>query len=125
MRQFVPVAASSADHAKTSNAAVLERIAKLSDLRLPEDGEERRLLLRQVDSMVHWTQQIQSEEGLDELKPLLSPLEIVGGADYRIRLREDEVTVDETIRPPVVLRNAPHQDREHFVVPKVVDLDDS
>ena len=89
--------------------ATVRRIAKLSRIRVTEDGVGP--LQAQLNGILGWIEQL-NEVDVDGVEPLT-------GAPMAMRLRDDIVT-DGGI-PEQVLANAPDREGMFFTVPKVVE----
>ncbi len=115
----------------------LSRLASLAALNLPSDRAALARFEAAVQGIIEWTDQIRSArasavagasgegegEGVGlQLEPLRTVLDCDADSEG-LRLRAD--AVDDGGYSAAVLSNAPHRDRSFFLVPKVVDLEDS
>jgi len=87
----------------------VKNIAYLARLHLDEDRVE--LFSKQLSQILDYMEQL-SEVDTSKVKPLYSPVE------HPTPYRDDEVYSEFTRED--VLKNAPEEDGEHFIVPKVV-----
>lgn len=123
----------------------LAHLAQLSHLALPKESAKRQQVLNDVESVVEWVGAI-SALPMDHFEPLYTPLEVPAyytAAEQRgtqaaeeepahladtskpeaLRLRVD--TVADGGLDKALMANASFKHRGFFVVPKVVDLEDS
>ena len=92
------------------DVATVRKAARLARIRVPE--ERLAPLAQELDSIVNWIEQL-NEVDTDGVEPMASTEAVT------LPMRDDVVT--EGGDPARVLANAPRQDRNFFVVPKVVE----
>ena len=92
------------------DVATVRKAARLARIRVPEERLEP--LARELTGIVTWIEQL-NEVDTDGVEPMASTEAVT------LPMREDVVT--EGGDPARVLKNAPRQDRNFFVVPKVVE----
>ena len=92
------------------DVATVRKSARLARIRVPE--ERLAPLAQELNGIVTWIEQL-NEVDTDGVEPMASTEAVT------LPMREDVVT--EGGDPARVLKNAPHQDRNFFVVPKVVE----
>jgi aspartyl-tRNA(Asn)/glutamyl-tRNA(Gln) amidotransferase subunit C len=90
--------------------ATVARIARLARIRI--EPEKRDALASELSDILGWIEQL-NEVDTDDVPPMTS----VG--DVTLSLRADEVT--DGNQAGKILANAPEQQDDHFVVPKVVE----
>ena len=88
----------------------VKHISKLSRISL--DEEKARILETDLNSIFKWIEQL-NELNTDNVEPLSS------GAETKLRLRKD-VIKSNNIRDEI-LKNSPDENKDFFVVPKVVE----
>ena len=92
------------------DAATVRKVARLARLHVDEARVEG--LARELSGILTWIEQLQ-EVDTDGVEPMASTEAV------SLPMREDVVT--EGGDPARILANAPRQDRNFFVVPKVVE----
>lgn len=92
------------------DVATVRKAARLARIRVPE--ERLAPLAQELDGIVTWIEQL-NEVDTDGVEPMASTEAVT------LPMRDDVVT--EGGDPARVLANAPRQDRNFFVVPKVVE----
>ena len=92
------------------DVATVRKAARLARIRVPEDRLEP--LAQELSGIVAWIEQL-AEVDTDNVEPMASTEAVT------LPMRDDVVT--EGGDPQRVLSNAPSQDRNFFVVPKVVE----
>ena len=92
------------------DVATVRKAARLARIRVPE--ERLAPLAEELDGIIRWIEQL-NEVDTDGVEPMASTEAVV------LPMREDVVT--DGGDPSRVLANAPRQDRNFFVVPKVVE----
>lgn len=90
--------------------ATVARIAKLA--RIKVDENERAALAGELSNIMGWIEQL-SEVDTDHVEPMTSM------DNVSLQLRTDEVTDGDKAKD--ILANAPGEQDDHFVVPKVVE----
>jgi len=90
--------------------ADVARIARLA--RIEIDPEKRTALAAELSNIMGWIEQL-GEVDTDDVPPMTSVTDIMPN------LRADEVTDGD--KAGAILENAPEQQDNHFVVPKVVE----
>ncbi|MGH1478185.1 MAG: Asp-tRNA(Asn)/Glu-tRNA(Gln) amidotransferase subunit GatC [Geminicoccales bacterium] len=90
--------------------ATVARIARLA--RIKVDESERAALAGELSNIMGWIEQL-SEVDTDQVEPMTSMDNVT------LQLRSDEVTDGD--KAPDILANAPGEQDDHFVVPKVVE----
>ena len=88
----------------------VKHISKLSRISL--DEEKAKKLQTDLNSIFKWIEQL-NELNTDKVEPLSSI------AETKLRLRKDEIKT-KNIRDEV-LKNSPNENKDFFVVPKVVE----
>ena len=88
----------------------VKHISKLSRISL--DEEKAKKLETDLNSIFKWIEQL-NELNTDKVEPLSSI------AETKLRLRKDEIKT-KNIRDEV-LKNSPNENKDFFVVPKVVE----
>jgi len=88
----------------------VEKIAKLSKLRIPE--EEKQKIAENLSSILEWVGQL-DEVNVEGIEPLANV------NDNKLDCREDIVTDGK--KPDDILENAPAQTANFFTVPKVIE----
>ncbi|MDP7195357.1 MAG: Asp-tRNA(Asn)/Glu-tRNA(Gln) amidotransferase subunit GatC [SAR202 cluster bacterium] len=88
----------------------VKHISKLSRISL--DEEKAKKLEADLNSIFKWIEQL-NELNTDKVEPLSSI------AETKLRLRKDEIKT-KNIRDEV-LKNSPNENKDFFVVPKVVE----
>ncbi len=88
----------------------VKHISKLSRISL--DEEKAKKLEADLNSIFNWIEQL-NELNTDKVEPLSSI------AETKLRLRKDEIKT-KNIRDEV-LKNSPNENKDFFVVPKVVE----
>ena len=88
----------------------VKHISKLSRISL--DEEKAKKLVTDLNSIFKWIEQL-NELNTDKVEPLSSI------AETKLRLRKDEIKT-KNIRDEV-LKNSPNENKDFFVVPKVVE----
>lgn len=94
----------------TINTKTVEKIAKLSRIRLSVEEQEK--YAGELGAIFDWVEQLQEVDTKD-----VPPMAGVG--EYSLRMREDVVTGGN--RKEEVLANAPETAFDCYVVPKVVE----
>ena len=94
----------------TIDLKTLKHISKLS--RISIDDEKAKKLETDLNSIFKWIEQL-NELKTENVQPLSSAVET------KLRLRKDEVKTN-NIREEV-LKNSPDENKDFFVVPKVVE----
>ena len=88
----------------------VKHISKLS--RISIDDEKAKKLEKDLNSIFKWIEQL-NQLDTDKVEPLTSI------AETTLRLRKDQI-VSENLREDV-LKNSPKENKDYFVVPKVVE----
>tara|TARA_B100000073_G_C23664871_1_gene546168 strand:+ start:857 stop:1144 length:288 start_codon:yes stop_codon:yes gene_type:complete len=88
----------------------VKHISKLA--RISVNDEKARKLEKDLNSIFKWIEQL-NELNTDKVEPLTSI------AETKLRLREDKI-LSENIRDEI-LNNSPKDNKDYFVVPKVVE----
>ncbi len=88
----------------------VQDIARLARLRLSEESVEK--FSFQLSQILEYMEQL-SEIDTTDIEPLYSPI------DHPTPYREDKVEIQ--YKREDILKNAPEEDGEHFIVPKVVN----
>ena len=88
----------------------VKHISKLSRISL--DDEKAAKLEKDLNSIFSWIEQL-NELNTDKVEPLTSI------AETKLRLRKDKI-LSENIRDEI-LKNSPKDNKDYFVVPKVVE----
>ena len=88
----------------------VKHISKLA--RISVNDEKAKKLEKDLNSIFKWIEQL-NELNTDKVEPLTSI------AETRLRLREDKI-LSENIRDEI-LNNSPKDNKDYFVVPKVVE----
>ena len=88
----------------------VKHISKLSRISL--DEEKAKKLETDLNSIFKWIEQL-NELNTDKVEPLTSI------AETKLRLRKDKI-LSENIRDEI-LKNSPKDNKDYFVVPKVVE----
>ena len=94
----------------TIDLKTVKHISKLS--RISIDDEKAKKLEKDLNSIFKWIEQL-NELNTDKVEPLTSI------AETKLRLREDKI-LSENIRDEI-LNNSPKDNKDYFVVPKVVE----
>ena len=94
----------------TIDLKTVKHISKLS--RISIDDQKAKKLEKDLNSIFKWIEQL-NELNTDKVEPLTSI------AETRLRLREDKI-LSENIRDEI-LNNSPKDNKDYFVVPKVVE----
>ncbi len=88
----------------------VKHISKLS--RISIEDEKAKKLEKDLNSIFKWIEQL-NQLNTDKVKPLTSI------AETTLRLRKDQV-ISKNIREDI-LKNSPKDNKDYFVVPKVVE----
>ena len=88
----------------------VKHISKLS--RISIDDEKAKKLEKDLNSIFKWIEQL-NQLNTEKVEPLTSI------AETTLRLRKDQI-VSKNIREDI-LRNSPKENKDYFVVPKVVE----
>ncbi len=88
----------------------LKHISKLS--RISIEDEKAKKLEKDLNSIFKWIEQL-NQLNTDKVKPLTSI------AETTLRLRKDQI-ISKNIREDI-LKNSPKDNKDYFVVPKVVE----
>ncbi len=88
----------------------VKHISKLS--RISIDEEKAKKLEKDLNSIFKWIEQL-NQLNTEKVEPLTSI------AETTLRLRKDQI-VSKNIREDI-LRNSPKENKDYFVVPKVVE----
>ena len=88
----------------------VKHISKLS--RISIDDEKAKKLEKDLNSIFKWIEQL-NQLDTDKVEPLTSI------AETTLRLRKDQI-VSKNIREDI-LKNSPKENKDYFVVPKVVE----
>ena len=88
----------------------VKHISKLA--RISVNDEKAKKLEKDLNSIFKWIEQL-NELNTDKVEPLTSI------AETKLRLREDKI-LSENIRDEI-LNNSPKDNKDYFVVPKVVE----
>ena len=88
----------------------VKHISKLA--RISVNDEKARKLEKDLNSIFKWIEQL-NELNTDKVEPLTSI------AETKLRLRKDKI-LSENIRDEI-LNNSPKDNKDYFVVPKVVE----
>ena len=88
----------------------VKHISKLA--RISVNDEKARKLEKDLNSIFKWIEQL-NELNTDKVEPLTSI------AETKLRLRKDKI-LSENIRDEI-LKNSPKDNKDYFVVPKVVE----
>ena len=88
----------------------VKHISKLS--RISVNDEKAKKLEKDLNSIFKWIEQL-NELNTDKVEPLTSI------AETKLRLRKDKI-LSENIRDEI-LKNSPKDNKDYFVVPKVVE----
>ncbi len=88
----------------------VKHISKLS--RISIEDEKAKKLEKDLNSIFKWIEQL-NQLNTDKVKPLTSI------AETTLRLRKDQV-ISKNIRDDI-LKNSPKDNKDYFVVPKVVE----
>ena len=94
----------------TIDLKTVKHISKLSRISL--DEEKAKKLETDLNSIFKWIEQL-NELNTDKVEPLTSI------AETKLRLRKDKI-LSENIRDEI-LKNSPNDNKDYFVVPKVVE----
>ena len=92
------------------DANAIKKIASLARLKIPESDIEP--LKEDLNKILGWVEQL-SEVDTDGVEPMTSV------ADMELQKRKDEVSDGDYTSD--ILRNAPLEEKNFFVVPKVVE----
>jgi aspartyl-tRNA(Asn)/glutamyl-tRNA(Gln) amidotransferase subunit C len=90
--------------------ATVRRVAKLARIRVKD--EELPVLANELNSILHWIEQLNAVD-VSAVEPLTSVVSM------KMKMRKDEVT--DGSYPAKVVGNAPAQEDNFFMVPKVVE----
>ena len=90
--------------------ATVRRVAKLARIRVKDD--ELPVLANELNSILHWIEQLNAVD-VSAVEPLTSVVSM------KMKMRKDEVTDGND--PARVVANAPAQEDNFFMVPKVVE----
>ena len=90
--------------------ATVMRVAKLARIRVKDD--ELPVLANELNSILHWIEQLNAVD-VSAVEPLTSVVSM------KMKMRKDEVTDGND--PARVVANAPAQEDNFFMVPKVVE----
>ena len=88
----------------------VKHISKLA--RISVNDEKAKKLKKDLNSIFKWIEQL-NELNTDKVEPLTSI------AETKLRLRKDKI-LSENIRDEI-LKNSPKDNKDYFVVPKVVE----
>ena len=88
----------------------IKHISKLA--RISVNDEKAKKLEKDLNSIFKWIEQL-NELNTDKVEPLTSI------AETKLRLRKDKI-LSENIRDEI-LKNSPKDNKDYFVVPKVVE----
>ena len=94
----------------TIDLKTVKHISKLS--RISIDDQKAKKLEKDLNSIFKWIEQL-NKLNTDKVEPLTSI------AETTLRLREDKI-LSENIRDEI-LNNSPKDNKDYFVVPKVVE----
>ncbi len=94
----------------TIDLKTVKHISKLS--RISIDDQKAKKLEKDLNSIFKWIEKL-NELNTDKVEPLTSI------AETTLRLREDKI-LSENIRDEI-LNNSPKDNKDYFVVPKVVE----
>ena len=94
----------------TIDLKTVKHISKLS--RISIDDQKAKKLEKDLNSIFKWIEQL-NELNTDKVEPLTSI------AETKLRLRKDKI-LSENIRDEI-LKNSPKDNKDYFVVPKVVE----
>ena len=94
----------------TIDLKTVKHISKLS--RISIEDEKAKKLEKDLNSIFKWIEQL-NQLNTDKVKPLTSI------AETTLRLRKDQV-ISKNIRDDI-LKNSPKDNKDYFVVPKVVE----
>ena len=94
----------------TIDLKTVKHISKLS--RISIDDEKAKKLEKDLNSIFKWIEQL-NQLNTDKVKPLTSI------AETTLRLRKDQI-ISKNIREDI-LKNSPKDNKDYFVVPKVVE----
>ena len=94
----------------TIDLKTVKHISKLS--RISIDEEKAKKLEKDLNSIFKWIEQL-NQLNTEKVEPLTSI------AETTLRLRKDQI-VSKNIREDI-LRNSPKENKDYFVVPKVVE----
>ena len=94
----------------TIDLKTVKHISKLS--RISIEDEKAKKLEKDLNSIFKWIEQL-NQLNTDKVKPLTSI------AETTLRLRKDQV-ISKNIREDI-LKNSPKDNKDYFVVPKVVE----
>ena len=92
------------------NLKTVKHISKLA--RISVNDEKAKKLEKDLNSIFKWIEQL-NELNTDKVEPLTSI------AETKLRLRKDKI-LSENIRDEI-LKNSPKDNKDYFVVPKVVE----
>ncbi len=90
----------------------LDRICELSRIEIKEENKQD--VISKLDNVIHWMDSL-NEVDTSKVEPLVNVSSLFGSAPWR----EDKATGGNKVEQ--VLKNAPSQMEEHFLVPKVVE----
>ena len=90
--------------------ATVRRVAKLARIKVKEENVER--LAGELNSILHWIEQL-SEVNVEGIEPLTSMVTV------KMKKRKDIVT--DGNYPHDVVKNAPAEEDDYFLVPKVIE----
>ena len=94
----------------TIDLKTVKHISKLS--RISIDDQKAKKLEKDLNSIFNWIEKL-NELNTDKVEPLTSI------AETTLRLRKDQI-LSKNIREDI-LKNSPKDNKDYFVVPKVVD----
>jgi len=94
----------------TIDLKTVKHISKLS--RISIEDEKAKKLERDLNSIFKWIEQL-NQLNTDKVEPLTSI------AETTLRLRKDQI-ISKNIREDI-LKNSPKDNKDYFVVPKVVE----
>ena len=94
----------------TIDLKTVKHISKLS--RISIEDEKAKKLEKDLNSIFKWIEQL-NQLNTDKVKPLTSI------AETTLRLRKDQI-ISKNIREDI-LKNSPKENKDYFVVPKVVE----
>ncbi len=94
----------------TIDLKTVKHISKLS--RISIDDQKAKKLEKDLNSIFNWIEKL-NELNTDNVEPLTSI------AETTLRLRKDQI-LSKNIREDI-LKNSPKDNKDYFVVPKVVD----
>jgi aspartyl-tRNA(Asn)/glutamyl-tRNA(Gln) amidotransferase subunit C len=90
--------------------ATVRKVAKLARIKMKEENIER--LAGELNSILHWIEQL-NEVNVEGVEPLTSMVTV------KMKKRKDIVT--DGNYPHDVVKNAPAEEDDYFLVPKVIE----